>query len=168
MSGNWRLFDCILVPNWLRLISRLLGKQLLPTFHFFAINTWTQLHVPQLPLHYMGLSIHPRLTFPTDLKWSYTGTTSSKSLTGESCHWRGPTSWRLGCGLSLSRRKDWTTAVWRESGSFYCLKRCSILTTAYLNTLPRKSLLTCALAWELQTVLRCVNMQWLRFIQPAL
>lgn len=90
----------------------------------------------------MGLSIHPRLTFPTDLKWSYTGTTSSKSLTGESCRWRGPTSWRLGCGLSLSRRKDWTTAVWRESGSSSCLKRCSTLTTAYLNTLPRKSLLT--------------------------
>lgn len=101
----------------------------------------------------------PRLTFPTDLKWSYTGTTSLKSLTGVSCPWRGLTSWRLGCGLSLSLRKDWTMGAWPESGSSSYPKRCSTLITAYLNTLPRKLLIICALAWDSETSSCCTFIQ---------
>lgn len=123
-----------------------LKKPVRPKFQFFAI----ELHVPQLPLVNMDF-VCSRLTFPTDLKWSYTGTTSLKSLTGASCPWRGLTSWRLGCGLSLSLRKDLTMAAWPESGSSSYLKRCSILIMAYLNTLPRKLLLICVLAWDLET-----------------
>lgn len=122
---------------------------------------------PHLPLvNSVCLFVCSRLTFPTDLKWSYTGTTSLKSLTGALCPWRGLTSWRLGCGLSLSLRKDWTMAAWPESGSSSYLKRCSILITAYLNTLPRKLLLIFALAWALETSLHCLFIRTC-FLKPA-
>lgn len=120
-----------------------LKKPVRPTFQFFAINTWTTCSSAAFWLIWPFVA--SRLTFPTDLKWSYTGTTSLKSLTGALCPWRGLTSWRLGCGLSLSLRKDWTMAAWPESGSSSYLKRCSILITAYLNTLPRKLLLIACL-----------------------
>lgn len=117
--------------------------------NFSSLQLTLELHIPQQPLVKMDF-VCSRLTFPTDLKWSYTGTISSKSLTGASCPWRGLTSWRLDYGLSLSLRKDWTMVAWPESGSSSYLKRCSILIMAYLNTLPRKLLLICALAWDFE------------------
>lgn len=121
------------------------------------MNTWST--YSSAAFGWLGALFFSRLTFPTDLKWSCTGTTSLKSLTGVLCPWRGLTSWRLGCGLSLSLRKDWTMGAWPGSGSSSYPKRCSILITAYLNTLPRKLLIICALAWDWETSFYCMFIQ---------
>lgn len=102
-----------------------------------SILFWTLNLIISLPFDFLN-SFFRRLTFPTALRWSSTGPTSSRSRTAASCLWRGQTFWRRGSGSSLSLRKAWTTAAWPGSGSSCSPRRCSTHTTAFLNTQPRK------------------------------
>ena len=132
----------------------------LTSTHFFRFHLYSTLGV--FALNRVMCVTCSSLTSPTDSRWNCTGTTSSKSRTVASCPWRGRMFWRHGCGSSSSRRKGWTTAAWPESGSSSYLRRCSILTTACLNTLPRKSLPRCTELLLIEEMFEPIYRKWHR------